>query len=57
MFAFNGPVITLNVLNYFPIEDLHTSKLLNWHLDGIPAWIKCRSELDREGARPKASAP
>ena len=57
MFAFNGPVITLNVLNYFPIEDLHTPKLLNWHLDGIPAWIKCRGELDREGARPKASAP
>ena len=57
MFAFNGPVIALNVLNYFPIEDLHTPKLLNWQLDGVPAWTKCRNELEREGARPRASAP
>ena len=56
MFAFNGPVITLNVLNYFAIEDLHTPKLLNWHLDGVPAWIKCRDELEGQGIRPKASA-
>ena len=56
MFAFNVPAITLNVLNYFPVEDLHTPKLLNWHLDGIPGWVKCRDELERQGAQPKASA-
>ena len=57
MFAFNGPIITLNILNYFPIEDLHTPEILNWQLDGLPAWTKCRDELDREGVRPRASAP
>ena len=55
MFAFNAPVIALNVLNYFPVEDLHTPKLLNWHLDGIPGWVKCRDELEAQGIRPKAS--
>lgn len=54
MFAFNAPAITLNVLNYFPVEDLHTPKLLNWQLDTIPGWTKCRDELDRRGIRPVA---
>ena len=56
MFAFNAPAMTLNVLNYFPVEDLHTPQLLNWHLDGIPAWTECRDELDGRGVRPMASA-
>ena len=47
MFAFNAPAITLNVLNYFPVEDLHTPKLLNWHLGGIPAWLRCQDQLER----------
>ena len=55
IFAFNGPVITLNVLNYFPIEALHTPKLLTWDLEGVPAWSKCRNELEREGAMPRVS--
>ena len=55
MFAFNGPVTTLNILNYFPVEDFHTPKLLNWNLDGIPAWVKCRDELEPRGIRPQAS--
>ncbi len=56
MFAFNTPVTTLNVLNYFPVEDLHTPELLNWHLDSIPAWARCRDELERQGVRPMVSA-
>ena len=55
MFAFNAPAITLNVLNYFPAQDLHTPKLLNWQLDGIPAWTKCRDELQGQGVRPMAT--
>ena len=56
MFAFNAPLITLNVLNYFPIEDLHTPKLLNWNLNGIPAWMKRRDKLGGRGIRPVAVA-
>ena len=55
MFAFNGPLIALNILNYFAIEDLHTPQLLTWHLDGIPAWTKCRDELGNRGIRPVAA--
>ena len=55
MFAFNAPAITLNVLNYFLAEDLHTPKLLNWHLDGIPGWMKCHHELEGRGIRLMAS--
>ena len=56
MFAFNGPLIALNVLNYFSIEELHTPQLLNWNLNGIPAWTKCRDELGGRGIRPVAAA-
>ncbi len=56
MFAFNAPAITLNVLNYFPLVGLHTPKLLTWHLDGIPAWTKCRDQLEGRGIMPVASA-
>ena len=56
MFAFNGPLITLNVLNYFSIEDLHTPQLLSWNLDGIPAWTRCREKLGGRGIRPVAAA-
>ena len=52
MFAFNAPAITLNMLNYFPAEDLHTPQLLNWQLDCIPAWTKCHDELQGQGVRP-----
>lgn len=56
MFAFNGPLITLSILNYFSIEDLHTPQLLSWNLDGIPAWTKCRDKLGSCGIRPVAAA-
>lgn len=45
MFSFNPALVTLNVLNYFPVRTLHTPKLLNWDLSGIPLWQKCQSEL------------
>ena len=56
MFAFNAPVLVLNTLNYFPIEKLHTSGLLNHDLDGIAAWKSCRNELERRCARIQAAA-
>ena len=51
--AFNTPVLVLNTLNYFSIGKLHTLPLLNWHLDGIPAWGKCKTALDSHGATPQ----
>ena len=39
MFTFNPPIMTLNRINYFSIQDLHTPELLNWNLGGIPSWI------------------
>ena len=39
MFTFNPPIMTLNILNYFSIQYLHTPELLNWNLGGIPGWI------------------
>ena len=55
MFAFNPPVMTLNMLNYFPVDSLHTPELLTWNLDGIPGWVKCRNELQRLRIAPCAS--
>ena len=52
MFAFNPAIITLNILNYFPIREFHTPELLNWNLSGIALWQKCQSEL--KGAHPQA---
>lgn len=52
MFAFNPAIITLNILNYFPIKDLHTPELLNWNLSEIALWQKCQSEL--KGVHPQA---
>ncbi len=54
MFAFNAPVLVLNTLNYFPIKKLHTQELLNHDLDGLAAWTKCRTELEKKGARLQA---
>lgn len=52
MFAFNPAIITLNILNYFPLKELHTPELLNWNLSGITLWQKCQSEL--KGVYPQA---
>ena len=51
MFAFNAPVLVLNTLNYFPIKELHTEELLNHELDGLAAWAKYKTELEKGGAR------
>lgn len=52
MFAFNPALVTLSVLNYFPLRALHTPKLLSWDLSSIPLWQKCKSEL--AGVSPSA---
>lgn len=51
-FAFNLPVVVLSILNYFPIKNLHTDQLLNWNLNRIPVWTRCRAKLDENGACP-----
>lgn len=45
MFAFNPAVLTLNVLNYFPLRTFHTPPLLDWNLSGISLWQKCQGKL------------
>ena len=54
MFAFNAPVLVLNTLNYFPIQELHTQELVNHDLDGLAAWTECRNDLEKRGARLRA---
>ena len=46
MFGFNPPIVTLRLLNYFPIPRLHTTQLNNWNLSSIPSWQKCQDELE-----------
>lgn len=45
MFAFNPAIVTLGVLNYFPIKTFHVPDLLAWNLSGIPSWEKCQNAL------------
>ena len=45
-FGFNPSILTLRILNYFPIPKLHTPKLNCWNLSSIPGWQKCLHELD-----------
>lgn len=52
MFAFNPAIVTLSVLNYFPIKKLHVPALLNWDLSRISLWRKCQDDL--KGVRPQA---
>ena len=52
MFAFTPSILVLNVLNYFPITDLHTPRLSKWNFDDNQAWKKCEEELKRNGATP-----
>lgn len=51
MFAFNPALVTLRVLNYFPLTKLHAPALENWDMSGIPLWKKC--EADLKGIAPK----
>jgi hypothetical protein len=45
MFAFNGPLVTLAVLNFFSVPEVHTPELRAWDFSGIPAWKKIQSDL------------
>ena len=55
MFGFNPSVLTLRILNYFPIPKLHTPELNNWNFSSIPAWQKCRHELEHNLGKLKGS--
>ena len=45
MFGFNPSILTLKVLNLFPISRLHTPQIEGWNLSSISGWIKCKNEL------------
>ena len=51
MFGFNPSIVTLRVLNCFPILRLHTPQLNDWNLSSIPAWRKCQYELANSRVR------
>lgn len=53
MFAFNLPIVTLAVLNYFDLPGFHTPRLIGWDLSGIPLWK--RIELELGNALPRSS--
>jgi len=55
MFAFNPAIVTLRILNYFPLEHFHVPALMSWDLSGIPLWQKCLIDLNR--APPRVRAP
>ena len=51
-FAFVAPLLVLNILNYFPIEHIHTPQLSKWNFDENLVWSKCRDELKKYNASP-----
>ena len=46
MFGFNPSILTLRLLNFFPIQRLHTRQLNNWNLSSIPGWKQCQYQMD-----------
>lgn len=52
MFAFVPPLLVMNILNYFPIEHIHTPQLSKWIFDENLVWIQCRDELNKYDASP-----
>ena len=50
MFGFNPAVMTLGVLNYLPLQELHT-QLKGWDLGGFPGWHKCLRRLEYTNPR------
>lgn len=50
-FALNPPILTLAVLNYLPMPEVHTNRLIGWNFDGIRMWQHCSQHL--EGLSPK----
>ena len=51
MFGFNPAIISLAVLNYFPVKQFHTPALLDWNLSTITAWPKCQRLLRNRKVR------
>jgi hypothetical protein len=45
MLGLNPALVTLKLLNRFPIEELHTRGVENMHLDGIAAWKKVMEQF------------
>lgn len=54
MYAFNPAIVTLRVLNYFPLAKFHVPELNAWNLSGLLIWRKCQAYL--KGSTPKAGA-
>jgi hypothetical protein len=50
-FVFNPAIVTLRVLNYFPLPDLHVPSVISWELSGIPLWQNCLGDLNKAAAR------
>lgn len=55
MYAFHPSIVTLRVLNYFPLEEFHVPALMTWDMSGIPLWKKCLTKLN--GAPSRVRAP
>ena len=51
-FALVPPLLVLNILNYFPIEHIHTPQLSKWNFDENLVWSKCKDELNKYNASP-----
>jgi hypothetical protein len=51
LFAFNPAILTLAVLNYISLPEVHTHKIIPWKLDGIRMWQHCAQHL--KGRSPK----
>ena len=45
-FAFNPALVTLRILNYFPLKSLHTAALNKWDMSRVPIWEKCINLMD-----------
>lgn len=53
MFAFNPSIVTLAVLNYFSLPEVHTNPLIHWDLAAIKLWRDCHRHL--AGLSPKVN--
>ena len=51
-FAFVAPLLVLNILNYFPIDHIHTPQLPKWNFDENLVWSMCKDELNKYNASP-----
>lgn len=49
--AFNPAIVTLKLLNYFPLVKFYTPSLDQWDLSDLKMWQKCQADLN--GLKPK----